>query len=144
MDPRGEREANPAFPLCLYTNKHKEGTVLGEYKGDTYCDAFQTTFNDHGLCYTYNNVKLFKDDEEDNQPFKIRNVEGCGKERGFQMVIDNHAVTRMMDVSGRRGNREATASGFKVRVIHGIEWICFAKLYTLKIHVVITQIPCCQ
>ena len=32
-----------------------------EYQ-ESYCNAFQTTFNEHGLCYTYNNADQGFDD----------------------------------------------------------------------------------
>ena len=46
---------NAAFPFCNYGRREGDGVQLPEY-GDRFCDDFQTTFNDHGLCYTFNNV----------------------------------------------------------------------------------------
>ena len=33
-----------------------------EYK-ERYCDAFQPTFNEHGLCYTFNNPDVGLDND---------------------------------------------------------------------------------
>ena len=49
---------NPTFPFCFYGSENKvEGqqpSYLKAYQ-ESYCNAFQTTFNEHGLCYTINN-----------------------------------------------------------------------------------------
>ncbi len=50
---------NAAFPFCFYgsqTGDDAEGDFVPDYQ-DYYCNAFETTFNDHGLCYTFNNVE---------------------------------------------------------------------------------------
>jgi hypothetical protein len=53
---------NPAFPYCLYGSKAKgQGTYWNAYQ-EYYCDAFQTTFNEFGLCYTFNNADQGLDD----------------------------------------------------------------------------------
>ena len=44
-----------AFPFCKYGSREGDGIVLPEY-GERYCNSFQTTFNEYGLCYTFNNV----------------------------------------------------------------------------------------
>ena len=46
---------NAAFPFCKYGRREGDGVLLPDY-GDRFCDDFQTTFNEHGLCYTFNNV----------------------------------------------------------------------------------------
>ena len=49
---------NPTFPFCFYGSENKvegqEPSYLKAYQ-ESYCNAFQTTFNEHGLCYTINN-----------------------------------------------------------------------------------------
>ena len=49
-----------AFPVCSYDGDlgGADSASVSEYPGDRFCRAFQTTFNDHGLCYTFNNVHL--------------------------------------------------------------------------------------
>ena len=44
-----------AFPFCKYGSREGDGILLREYS-ERYCNSFQTTFNEHGLCYTFNNV----------------------------------------------------------------------------------------
>ena len=41
--------SSPTFPFCFYGS---EGRLGQEH----YCNAFQTTFNEYGLCYTFNNA----------------------------------------------------------------------------------------
>jgi hypothetical protein len=88
----------------------------------------QTTFNEYGLCYTFNNVDQgiedrFKKAEEEDQkngkiktkdqikkdhqiekediestvkqrsPMTIRKVTGCGRNHGFQLVVDSQQVS---------------------------------------------------
>ena len=48
---------NAAFPFCFYSSETIgtwETGYVEEYK-EHYCDALQPTFNEHGLCYTFNN-----------------------------------------------------------------------------------------
>ena len=84
----------------------------------------QTTFNEYGLCYTFNNVDQgiedrFKKAEDEDQkegekttteqmknggqkaeentvkqrsPMTIRKVTGCGRNHGFQLVVDSQQV----------------------------------------------------
>ncbi len=86
----------------------------------------QTTFNEYGLCYTFNNVEQgiedrFKKAEQEDQkdeeentvkqqvknedlknedestvkqrsPMTIRKVTGCGRNHGFQLVVDSQQV----------------------------------------------------
>ena len=51
---------NAAFPFCFYSSE-TVGTYLDDYK-EYYCNAFQPTFNEHGLCYTFNNPDAGLDD----------------------------------------------------------------------------------
>ncbi len=51
----GKIVPNAAFPFCKYGSREGDGILLPEY-GERYCNAFQTTFNEYGLCYTFNNV----------------------------------------------------------------------------------------
>ena len=51
----GKIVPNAAFPFCKYGRREGDGILLPEY-GERYCNDFQTTFNEYGLCYTFNNV----------------------------------------------------------------------------------------
>ena len=51
---------NAAFPFCFYSSE-TVGTYLDDYK-EHYCNAFKPTFNEHGLCYTFNNPDRGLDD----------------------------------------------------------------------------------
>ena len=86
-----------AFPICAYAGQ-EEGIKVKEYQNDKFCSSFQTTFNDHGLCYTFNNVqqRLESSLERNDTLFKIRTVSGCGKESGLQLIIDNHKINSLM------------------------------------------------
>ena len=46
---------NPTFPFCIYDSEDQKRDGSGE-EIVKYCDAFEPAFNDHGLCYTFNNV----------------------------------------------------------------------------------------
>lgn len=51
---------SPAFPFCSYGSESTQtnetvGAFFTEYE-EQFCNAFQTTFNEHGLCYTFNNA----------------------------------------------------------------------------------------
>ena len=68
-----------AFPVCSYDGDVGglgAAGVVGEYPSDRFCRLFQTTFNDHGLCYTFNNVRLGsidgqkEDDDVQNCPIR--------------------------------------------------------------------------
>ena len=50
-------------PTCSYNSKNQEGLVVKGYN-DQYCnpDAFQPTFNEWGMCYTFNNFKQGMDE----------------------------------------------------------------------------------
>ena len=39
----------PTFPFCKYPTN--------ETRKNDFCQAFQTTFNDRGVCYTFNNIR---------------------------------------------------------------------------------------
>ena len=64
----------------------------------SYCDQFQPTFNEAGLCYTLNNVDLGKfsatgrHKNVTSDDFVVRNVKGCGKQRGLRVVIDSQTI----------------------------------------------------
>ncbi len=49
-----------SFPICSYDGDGggADAAVADEYPSDRFCGLFRTTFNDHGLCYTFNNVRL--------------------------------------------------------------------------------------
>ena len=54
------RQANPDMvyvPICKY-NSHQDGVTIQKYN-DRFCEpkAFQPTFNEYGMCFTYNNRK---------------------------------------------------------------------------------------
>lgn len=54
----GKVVPNPAFPFCFFgagKNKAEQGAYLSAYQ-EHYCNSFQTTFNEYGLCYTFNNA----------------------------------------------------------------------------------------
>ena len=78
---------------------------------------FQTTFNEHGMCYTFNNyphkysnllkhksttkkyrLRCNSDDFISHMPLEntIRNAKGCGKNSGFQLIIDSHKMTNLI------------------------------------------------
>ena len=88
---------SPAFPFCYYQDKtDSKGRPFGPY-GDNYCEDFQPTFNENGLCYTYNNHELgmiaFEGADADHRAersFQVRKVKGCGKKKGFTLIVDNH------------------------------------------------------
>ena len=125
VDREGRQVPNTGFPLCLYEDDDQDsvGLKFPEYPEDRFCNSFQPTFNEYGLCYTYNNVKLGLDQHDwdsgksgersgSSRPphpdlFRIRKVAGCGKERGFQMVIDSHKIMNLIPPEKR-------SKGFKV------------------------------
>ena len=95
-------------------------------------NTFQTTFNEHGLCYTFNNVdqgmedrfrKAESDDHDDDDlanleqekdesqsaPVTIRKVTGCGRNHGFQLVVDTQQLMTLLP-------KAHLALGFKVFV----------------------------
>lgn len=78
---------NAAFPFCFYQDETEEGLEYGPYK-EHYCHAFQMTMNEKGLCYTYNNFNLGSDPTLGDEVVKVRNVKGCGKSKGLQLVVD--------------------------------------------------------
>ena len=143
VDHKGDLNPSPAFPLCLYNMKKDEGQRLPSrvYPDTRFCNAFQTAFNDHGSCYTYNNVQLgfYGDLKSADEAIKIRNVTGCGKEKGLQLIVDNQKLTRMISPK-KPPNR-----GFKVFITVpgvvtskvGIE-ICLLKS---KFHITYAQVP---
>ena len=58
-------QANPGMvyvPLCKY-NSEQEGIEISKYK-EKFCEAkaFQPTFNEYGMCFTYNNRKQGMDE----------------------------------------------------------------------------------
>lgn len=64
IESSGEIVPNAAFPFCFYGsskygslegNESVAGTFLPSYQ-EHYCNVFRTTFNEHGLCYTFNNA----------------------------------------------------------------------------------------
>ena len=64
LDRRGRPKSQAAFPVCIYDGKQDGDEIDKEgYGGTAYCNKFQTTFNEHGMCYTYNNYELNLDKE---------------------------------------------------------------------------------
>ena len=59
------RQANPDMvyvPICKY-NSMQDGVTIQKYN-DKFCEpkAFQPTFNEYGMCFTYNNRKQGMDE----------------------------------------------------------------------------------
>jgi hypothetical protein len=51
-----------AIPLCIYDGREEGYTMKQKgYDNGVFCQNFQTTFNENGLCYTYNNLELSLD-----------------------------------------------------------------------------------
>ena len=51
----------PHFPFCYYSSDSESvGEKLDEYN-EYYCNAFQPSFNEYGLCHTFNNPDVFED-----------------------------------------------------------------------------------
>ena len=62
IDRKGRPQSQAAFPVCIYDGSQDGYEVNKEgYGGNPYCNMFQTTFNEHGMCYTYNNYELSLD-----------------------------------------------------------------------------------
>ncbi len=89
-----------AFPFCLYDKETNKDTGLkfGPY-GERYCNSFQTTVNEVGLCYTINNVDLGTSGMYgpsgmgvSNPLYEVRKVQGCGKKKGFRIVVDSQRL----------------------------------------------------
>ena len=55
---------------------------------------FQTTINEAGLCYTFNNYDLGMDSSASSRPsaISVRNVRGCGKRKGLRVVVDSRRL----------------------------------------------------
>ena len=70
---------------------HIVGLSYGPY-GERYCKDFQSTINEEGLCYTWNNVELGTSGMIEKGPFLIQKVKGCGKTRGFRLVVDSQKL----------------------------------------------------
>ncbi len=52
----------------------------------------QTTFNEMGLCYTFNNPNLGFDPDLTEDAIKVRNVKGCGRKKGLSIIMDRHKL----------------------------------------------------
>ena len=62
IDWKGRPQSQAAFPVCIYDGGQDGYEVDKDgYGGNAYCNMFQTTFNEHGMCYTYNNYELSLD-----------------------------------------------------------------------------------
>ena len=59
---------------------HKKGLLHGPYN-ERYCNSFQTTINEAGLCYTFNNYNLGTKGMSEEGIFKVSKVEGCGRSK---------------------------------------------------------------
>ena len=59
----------PMFPFCDYPDS-ETGFDKDESK---FCGSMQTTFNDFGVCYTFNNVQQFLDENlrQSFSPIKV-------------------------------------------------------------------------
>ena len=111
---------NPAFPFCFYGSQMKNqpakqhGSYIEAYQ-ENYCNSFQTTFNEHGLCYTFNNADQGLDDvnnhenPENSRFFGVRKVRGCGKKRGLQLVLDSQRMSSLIP-------KEHLTKGFRIFV----------------------------
>ena len=99
-DEDGEQEKiipNSAFPFCFYGSEKKSKDIQSPYQDfygsekkskdiqSPYCKDFQTTFNEQGQCYSFNNVNLNVKTPENF--VNIRKVTGCGRKSGLQLVI---------------------------------------------------------
>ncbi len=87
--PHIQRVAAATVPFCWYftANNTNSGLPFGPY-GESYCDEFQTTFNEYGLCYTYNNFDLKTNglNLEGERCGTVRKSEGCGKRKGLRYI----------------------------------------------------------
>ena len=75
---------NSAFPFCFYGSEKKSKDIQSPYQ-ESYCKDFQTTFNEQGQCYSFNNVNL--NVKTPKNLVNIRKVTGCGRKSGLQLVI---------------------------------------------------------
>ena len=103
---------NPTFPFCFYgpqeSNTHDLKTSYMNAYQESYCNAFQTTFNELGICYTINNLDQgFDDTKNGSRP--LLKVKGCGKSKGLKLVLDSQRLSSMLP----KGTR---SKGFKVFV----------------------------
>ena len=93
------------FPFCSYDGQ-PQGVEIEGYS-QKLCTDFQPTFNDYGLCYTFNNFRQgmrFRFGQTSLAPnLELRKVAGCGKESGFQLVIDSHNTMKFRsdDMGGK-------------------------------------------
>ena len=60
MNGQEQMTLNPTFPFCFYGSEGQANglktTHVKKYR-ESYCNAFQTTFNEVGICHTINNVE---------------------------------------------------------------------------------------
>jgi hypothetical protein len=114
-----QRVSAPTFPFCWYyrDNLTNAGVEFGPY-GERYCDSFQATFNEYGLCYTYNNEDLHTNGIQADKggditnvngngghAFEVKKIEGCGKKKGLRLIIDANEMST-------RGRHEHGSNGF--------------------------------
>ena len=74
-----------------YVFLHKKGLLHGPYN-ERYCNSFQTTINEAGLCYTFNNYNLGTKGMSEDGIFKVSKVEGCGRSKGLRLVVDSQKL----------------------------------------------------
>ena len=83
---------NPAFPFCMYRDSQEGAGVKMKGYREEFCRGFQTTVNEVGLCYTYNNFDLGMDPDVTDYQAKVRNVKGCGKKKGLRVAVDSQMM----------------------------------------------------
>ncbi|XP_071747853.1 uncharacterized protein [Lepeophtheirus salmonis] len=81
----GKFQPDPSMPLCNYAGELSEKATDARIR---FCDAFQNTINEDGLCYSFNNNQLGMETLKSTGFYELRKVQGCGKIKGLQLAID--------------------------------------------------------
>ena len=116
MDKASLVSLNPTFPFCFYgpkgsKNQDLKTSYMHAYQ-ESYCNAFQTTFNELGTCYTINNLDQGFDEDKGGPGSGARpllQVKGCGKSKGLKLVLDSQRLSSMLP-------KGTQSKGFKVFV----------------------------